>query len=507
MTTIDAAATLSPTDLRRLYEQMVLIRVFETESERQYKAAKIGGYCHLSSGQEAATVGVVHTMQEDDMLVTGYRCHGFALARGVSPEAVMAELFGRADGCAHGRGGSMHLLDVDKGFYGGWGIVGGQLPIATGLALALVRRGKSQAVVCELGDGAINMGAWHESLNLAALWDLPVVFLVVNNGYGMGTSVQRASAEPDLYRRASAFRMHGERVDGDDLEAVVEASDRLLKRAREQREPAVLEVVTYRYRGHSVADAGLAYRTKEEIAAKQAHDPIARIRVTLREHGMHRRGARPRRRRGRRARRGGRRLRRGQPRARRERAGAQRLRARQRRAVRPHAPGQPVRRGGARLQRRARLMSAVAEATENPADDLPRGAAPRHARGARPRRARLHHGRGGRRLRGLLQGHRRPDGRVRARARARHADLRGGLRRRRRRRGDGRRAPDRRDHDDQLPARRDRPGRQPRRQGPHDVRRRGRLPDGHPDAERRRQPAHRAALAVARGLVRAHARA
>jgi pyruvate dehydrogenase E1 component alpha subunit len=263
----------------------VLIRVFETESERQYKAAKIGGYCHLSSGQEAATVGVVHTMQEDDVLVTGYRCHGFALARGVSPEAVMAELFGRKDGCAHGRGGSMHLLDVDKGFYGGWGIVGGQLPIATGLALALVRRGKSQAVVCELGDGAINMGAWHESLNLAALWNLPVVFLVVNNGYGMGTSVARASAEPDLYRRASAFRMHGERVDGDDLEAVVEASDRLLKRAREEREPAVLEVVTYRYRGHSVADAGLAYRTKEEIAAKQAHDPIARLRATLREHG------------------------------------------------------------------------------------------------------------------------------------------------------------------------------------------------------------------------------
>jgi pyruvate dehydrogenase E1 component alpha subunit len=285
MTTIDAAATLSPTDLRRLYEQMVLIRVFETESERQYKAAKIGGYCHLSSGQEAATVGVVHTMQEDDLLVTGYRCHGFALARGVSPEAVMAELFGRADGCAHGRGGSMHLLDVDKGFYGGWGIVAGQLPIATGLALALVRRGKSQAVVCELGDGAINMGAWHESLNLAALWNLPVVFLVVNNGYGMGTSVNRASAEPDLYRRASAFRMHGERVDGDDLEAVVEASDRLLKRARESREPAVLEVVTYRYRGHSVADAGLAYRTKEEIVAKQANDPIARIRATLREHG------------------------------------------------------------------------------------------------------------------------------------------------------------------------------------------------------------------------------
>ena len=286
MTTMDPTATLSPTDLRRLYEQMVRIRVFETESERQYKAAKIGGYCHLSSGQEAATVGVVHTMQEADQLVTGYRCHGFALARGVSPEAVMAELFGRADGCAHGRGGSMHLLDVDRGFYGGWGIVAGQLPVATGLALAMVRRGKQQAVVCELGDGAVNMGAWHESLNLAALWKLPIVFLVVNNGYGMGTSVDRASAEPDIFRRASAFRMHGERIDGDDLETVVEASDRLLRRAREAREPSVLEVVTYRYRGHSVADAGLAYRSKEEIVAKQANDPIARLRATLREQGV-----------------------------------------------------------------------------------------------------------------------------------------------------------------------------------------------------------------------------
>ena len=190
----------APAELRSLYELMVLIRVFETEAERQYKAARIGGYCHLSSGQEATTVGAVHALQPDDLLVTGYRCHGFALARGVSPEAVMAELFGRADGCAHGRGGSMHLLDVERGFYGGWGIVAGQLPVATGLALALVRQGKEQAVLCELGDGAVNMGAWHESLNLAALWHLPIVFLVVNNGYGMGTSVDarvgRAGALP-----------------------------------------------------------------------------------------------------------------------------------------------------------------------------------------------------------------------------------------------------------------------------------------------------------------------
>jgi pyruvate dehydrogenase E1 component subunit alpha len=272
-------------DLLAMYEMMLLIRVFETEAERQYKAAKIGGYCHLSSGQEATCVGVVDAMQDDDLLVTGYRSHGFALARGTSPEAVMAELFGRRDGCAHGRGGSMHLLDTDRGYYGGWGIVGGQLPLATGLALALVRQGRQQAVVCELGDGAVNMGAWHESLNLAALWRLPVVFLIVNNKYGMGTAVHRASSEPDLYKRASAFRMHGEAVDGDDLEAVIEASDRLLGRAREHREPSLLEARTYRYRGHSVADAGLAYRTKEEIAERQEQDPLLRTAARLREAG------------------------------------------------------------------------------------------------------------------------------------------------------------------------------------------------------------------------------
>lgn len=267
------------------FEQMVLIRRFETEAERQYKAARIGGYCHLSSGQEATTVGVTEALAEDDLLITGYRCHGFALARGASPEAVMAELFGRRSGCAHGRGGSMHLLDVDRGFYGGWGIVAGQLPIATGLAMAKVRQQKDDAVLCELGDGAVNMGAWHESLNLAALWKLPVVFLVVNNEYGMGTSVRRASAEPDLYMRSASYRMYGERVDGNDYEAVAEASARLLKLAREKREPSVLEALTYRYRGHSVADAGLNYRSREEIEQHQAKDPIDRVRERLIESG------------------------------------------------------------------------------------------------------------------------------------------------------------------------------------------------------------------------------
>jgi pyruvate dehydrogenase E1 component alpha subunit len=277
---------VTPAVRQSLYEQMVLNRVFETEAERQYKAARIGGYCHLSSGQEATTAGVVHALHDDDLLVTGYRCHGFALARGLSPATVMAELFGRSDGCSHGRGGSMHLQDISRGFYGGWGIVAGQLPVATGLALALVRQHKRQAVLCELGDGAVNIGAWHESLNLAALWNLPVLFLVVNNGYGMGTAVERASAEPEIYKRASAFRMPGERVDGDDLDAVVEAADRLLQAAREERRPAVLEAVTYRFRGHSVADAGLAYRSKGEIAEHTARDPIARVRARLLADGL-----------------------------------------------------------------------------------------------------------------------------------------------------------------------------------------------------------------------------
>src|ERR1700690_269279 len=271
--------------LQGLYEQMLLIRAFETEAERQYKAARIGGYCHLSSGQEAATVGATHALDPGDLLVTGYRCHGFALARGVPADAVMAELFGRIDGCAHGRGGSRHLLDVSRGYDGGWGIVAGQLPIATGLALGLVRQNRPQACLCELGDGAINMGAWHESLNLAAVWRLPVVFLVMNNEYGMGTSVERASAVTELYRRAAAYDLPSERVDGD-LLAGAQASATLLEGAREERQAAVLELVTYRYRGHSVADAGLAYRTRGEIDEHLQHDPLVRVQALLNAEGV-----------------------------------------------------------------------------------------------------------------------------------------------------------------------------------------------------------------------------
>src|SRR3954464_858030 len=193
-----------PQELKPLFELMLLVRAFEPEAERQYKAAKIGGYCHLATGQEAAHVGAVGAMCDGDVLITAYRDHGLALARGVDPGAVMAELFGRVDGCAHGRGGSMHLLDVGRNFLGGWGIVGGQMPVATGVALSISRGDAEQAVLCELGDGATNIGAWHESLNLAGVWRLPIVFLVMNNVYGMGTSVERASAEPELYKRAAS---------------------------------------------------------------------------------------------------------------------------------------------------------------------------------------------------------------------------------------------------------------------------------------------------------------
>ena len=217
-------------------------------------------------------------MRETDILVTGYRCHGFALARGVSPEAVMAELFGRRDGCAHGRGGSMHLLDVSRGYYGGWGIVGGQLPLATGPRARARAPGAAATRCCASSATARSTSAPGTSRSTSprcggcrsSTWSS-------TTSYGMGTSVERASAEPELHKRASAYRMHGEAVDGDDLEAMLEATERLLDRARDEREPAVLEAITYRYRGHSVADAGLAYRTREEIKEHQEHDPLVRV--------------------------------------------------------------------------------------------------------------------------------------------------------------------------------------------------------------------------------------
>jgi pyruvate dehydrogenase E1 component alpha subunit len=270
----------------RLLRLMLLIRRFEERAEEQYTRARIGGYLHLAIGEEAANVGSIDCLEADDYLFTSYRDHAAALAVGSSPAAVMAELFGKATGVARGYGGSMHLLDVDRRFLGGWGIVGGHLPIAVGAALALDYRDSPGAVLCQFGDGATNIGAFHEALNLAALWRLPIVFQVINNLYGMGTSVEQASAEPELHKRACAYRMHGERVDGNDLLAVREAAGRLLARAREESRPALLETTTYRFRGHSVADAGKVYRTAEELASWRERDPITRYVELLGEHDL-----------------------------------------------------------------------------------------------------------------------------------------------------------------------------------------------------------------------------
>jgi pyruvate dehydrogenase E1 component alpha subunit len=270
----------------RLFRQMALIRRFEERTEEQYTRARIGGYCHLAIGEEASSVGAIDALVGGDALYASYRDHGTALAVGSPAAAVMAELFGKETGVAHGRGGSMHLLDTERHFYGGWGIVGAHLPIAAGTALAMSYRDLPFAVLCQFGDGAVATGAFHEALNLSALWKLPIVFQAINNQYGMGTSVEQSNAEPALWKRAAAYRIHGERVDGNDVLAVREAADRLLRQAREDRRPSLLETTTYRYRGHSVADAGKVYRTPEEIQSWRERDPITRFGLLLGERGL-----------------------------------------------------------------------------------------------------------------------------------------------------------------------------------------------------------------------------
>ena len=284
--TTDAARALPPDRALGVLREMLLIRRFEERAEEQYTRARIGGYCHLAIGEEASNVGAIDPLTDLDYVFASYRDHGVALAVGSPPAAVMAELFGRATGVAGGYGGSMHLLDVERRFLGGWGIVGGHLPIAVGAALALDYRDEHAAVLCQLGDGATNTGAFHEALNLAEVWQLPIVFQVLNNQYGMGTSVEQASAEPEIHKRAAAYRIHGERVDGNDVEAVWFATERLMQRARDERKPALIETLTYRWRGHSVADAGKVYRSPDEVAAWKERDPIARYAAVLMDRGV-----------------------------------------------------------------------------------------------------------------------------------------------------------------------------------------------------------------------------
>jgi pyruvate dehydrogenase E1 component alpha subunit len=238
-----------------------------------YARAKVGGFLHLSIGEEATIVGGARALKDDDYLVSTYRSHGHALVRGTPPENVMAELFGRVDGVSHGRGGSMHMFDLARRFMGGYGIVGGNLPIAAGIALASDYQGSDEVTLCTFGDGASNQGTFGETLNLAALWRLPIVFMVTNNQFGMGTSVRRHSAVTDLQRKGESLGVPGMRCDGMnviDTHAVVrEAVDRV----RVDRRPVLVEAVTYRFRGHSMADPE-QYRTKEEVALWRARDPI-----------------------------------------------------------------------------------------------------------------------------------------------------------------------------------------------------------------------------------------
>ena len=268
-----------------LLRQMMLIRRFEEKAAEMYARRKIGGFLHLYIGQEAVGVGAISTLGPSDYIVSHYREHGHALARGLEPGPLMAELFGRATGVSRGRGGSMHLFDVKRGFMGGYAIVGGHMPLAVGLALASSYLKNGRIVLNIFGDGAVNQGEFHESLNLASVWKLPVVFLCENNLYGMGTDVRRVSAEPEIHKRACAYNIPAERVDGMDLLAVREAARRAVDWARGGKGPYFLEAVTYRFRGHSMADPEF-YRDKAEVEHWKAQDPIVRFRRYLEGEGL-----------------------------------------------------------------------------------------------------------------------------------------------------------------------------------------------------------------------------
>jgi pyruvate dehydrogenase E1 component alpha subunit len=252
---------------------MLLIRRFEERAGEMYAKAKVGGFLHLAIGEEATIVGSVRALRDADYLISTYRSHGHALARGTEPNRVMAELFGKQDGLCQGRGGSMHMFDLERRFMGGYGIVGGNLPIAAGFGLASDYLGTADATLCQFGDGASNQGTFGETLNLAALWRLPVVFMVTNNRFGMGTSLERHSAVTDLHKRGEGFGVPGMRCDGMDALDTWAVTSEALRIAREERRPILVEAMTYRFRGHSMADPE-EYRTKEQVEEWRKRDPI-----------------------------------------------------------------------------------------------------------------------------------------------------------------------------------------------------------------------------------------
>lgn len=260
-----------------LYEQMLLMRRFEEQAGRVYQmGGKIKGFCHLYIGQEAVASGSMHTLTPDDYVISAYREHAQAIAKGVDPDAIMAELFAKSTGTSQGMGGSMHIFDVDKKFYGGWGIVGGHVPTATGIGFAIKYRQEDACCLCYFGDGSIHQGAFHESLNMAKLWELPVVYIIENNGYGMGTSLERASAITELSRKADGYGMAGDTFDGQNIFVVIDGVKRAVERAKKQSLPSLLDIRTYRFRGHSMSDPA-TYRSKDELDSEKQRDPIQHL--------------------------------------------------------------------------------------------------------------------------------------------------------------------------------------------------------------------------------------
>ena len=263
------------------YELMQLIRQFESKSEEMYKmAGKIRGFFHVYNGQEAIAAGCMTATNQEDPFITGYRDHGLALAKGMSPNAAMAELYGKATGCSKGKGGSMHLFSKEHYFFGGHGIVGAQIGTGAGLAFAEQYRGSKNVVLCFFGDGAARQGMLHEVFNLAMLWKLPVVFICENNNYAMGTSIERTSNVIDIYKLADAYEMPSDKIDGMTAEAVHDGVVRAVKRARDGEGPTLLEMKTYRYRGHSVSDPQ-KYRSKDEVEDYKNQDPITKVHATI----------------------------------------------------------------------------------------------------------------------------------------------------------------------------------------------------------------------------------
>jgi pyruvate dehydrogenase E1 component alpha subunit len=281
-----AEPPVAPATLTQFFHDMLLIRRFEERAGQLYGMGLIGGFCHLYIGQEAVVVGLQAALKEGDTIVTSYRDHGHMLACGMDPKGVMAELAGRRDGYSHGKGGSMHMFSREKNFFGGHGIVAAQVPIGTGLGFAHRYRDDGFISVTFLGDGAINQGQVYESFNMASLWKLPVVYVIENNRYGMGTSVDRASARTDLFHRGVAYGIPGEQVDGMDVVAVYEAGQKATEHARSGKGPIILEMLTYRYRGHSMSDPA-KYRTRDEVnKMRSEHDPIDHLRARMIENDI-----------------------------------------------------------------------------------------------------------------------------------------------------------------------------------------------------------------------------